>query len=369
MQHAEWKHGLARWLAAVVSVLTLAGCGEKPAPTGSAPKGAQDGTSPSANSQTTASVAARGVTLVGNYEILDPLTDLTDRARAKQNVEDTLIKNPEVDLLVGLWSYNGPAILSAVKDSGRQGKVGIVCFDEEDDTLQGVGDGHIFATVVQQPYEFGYLSVKILTALARGDNSAVPPGKIVDVPVKIIRKDGAAAYREQLKQQIAAGKAEVPEKKEAPVRVAFVTNNASDFWRIARAGIRKAEAELGTVCEFHIPPTGTADDQQRIVEALIAKKVAGLAISPNDPANQTDMLDRAAAVMSVVTQDSDAPASKRACYVGTDNYRAGRVAGQLIREALPKGGTLRCFVGRLDAENAKQRYAGILDELAGKPAK
>src|SRR4051812_32120511 len=67
-----------------------------------------------------------------------------------------------------------------------------------------------------------------------------------------------------------------------PVNVAFVTNNPSDFWQIARAGIKKAEQELGVTCDFQMPPDGTAADQQRIVEALLAKGVQGMAISPND---------------------------------------------------------------------------------------
>jgi ABC-type sugar transport system substrate-binding protein len=43
--------------------------------------------------------------------------------------------------MVGLWSYNGPAILNAVKDANKVGQVKIICFDEEDETLAGVKDG------------------------------------------------------------------------------------------------------------------------------------------------------------------------------------------------------------------------------------
>ena len=71
-------------------------------------------------------------------EIIDVRTDDTDRVRAQKNVEDTLVKYPDVACLVGLWSYNGPAILNAVKDGGKVGTVKIVCFDEEDDVLDGV---------------------------------------------------------------------------------------------------------------------------------------------------------------------------------------------------------------------------------------
>jgi ribose transport system substrate-binding protein len=134
-------------------------------------------------------------------EIVDIRTDGTDRSKAKSNVEDTIAKMPDIGCLCGLWSYNTPAIISAVKDAKKEGKIPIVGFDEEDDTLQGVKDGFIHATVVQQPYQFGYQSVKILTALARGEDAGIPPSKVIEVPTKIIKKDNVDAFWSELKQQ------------------------------------------------------------------------------------------------------------------------------------------------------------------------
>jgi ribose transport system substrate-binding protein len=149
-------------------------------------------------------------------------------------------------------------------------------------------------------------------------------------------------------------------------KVAFVTNNASEFWTIARKGTERAAAELPNVeVEFRIPGEGTAAEQQRIVDDLLAKGIEGFAISPVDPANQTQMLNRAAAQALVLTQDSDAAGSNRACYVGTDNVAAGRQAGQLIKEALPQGGNIMVFVGTLDAANAQERYKGLREALEG----
>ncbi|HLB83877.1 MAG TPA: substrate-binding domain-containing protein, partial [Steroidobacteraceae bacterium] len=120
--------------------------------------------------------------------------------------------------------------------------------------------------------------------------------------------------------------------------LAFITNNASDFWTIARKGTEKADAERQDITvEFRLGD-GTAAGQKRIVEDLLAKGVDGIAISPVDPANQTAMLDDAAQRTLVFTHDSDAPASKRECYVGTDNVAAGRQAGELIKSVLPQGG-------------------------------
>jgi ribose transport system substrate-binding protein len=149
-------------------------------------------------------------------------------------------------------------------------------------------------------------------------------------------------------------------------RLAFVTNNASDFWTIARKGTEKAAAEIpGIQVEFRINPDNTAAEQQHIVEDLLAKGVDGIAISPIDPQNQTPMLNRAASQALVVTQDSDAPNSNRSVYIGTDNVAAGRQAGEMIKEALPQGGKIMVFVGSLDAANAQQRYQGIKEVLQG----
>jgi ribose transport system substrate-binding protein len=149
-------------------------------------------------------------------------------------------------------------------------------------------------------------------------------------------------------------------------KLAFITNNASEFWTIARKGTEKAAKEIpGIEVEFRIPADSTAAEQQRIVDDLLAKGVQGMAISPVDPANQTPMLNRAASQTLVVTQDSDAPNSNRVCYIGTDNVAAGRQAGELLKEALPQGGKIMVFVGTLDASNAQQRYQGLKEALAG----
>ena len=149
-------------------------------------------------------------------------------------------------------------------------------------------------------------------------------------------------------------------------RLAFVTNNASDFWVIARKGTEKAAADIPSIeVEFRIPADGTAAEQQRVVDDLLATGIHGIAISPVDPANQTAMLNRAASQTLVVTQDSDAPNSNRVCYIGTDNVAAGRQAGELVKEALPQGGKIMVFVGVLDADNAQQRYQGLKEALAG----
>lgn len=149
------------------------------------------------------------------------------------------------------------------------------------------------------------------------------------------------------------------------IKLAFVTNNSSDFWTIARKGTEKATKEMPNVEVNFVLPDGSAADQKRVLDELLTTGVDGIAISPVSPADQTDMLNDAASKTIVVTQDSDAPNTNRVCYIGTDNVAAGRQAGDLIKEALPGGGKIMLFVGMKDAQNAKERIQGIEESLKG----
>jgi ribose transport system substrate-binding protein len=150
------------------------------------------------------------------------------------------------------------------------------------------------------------------------------------------------------------------------LKLAFVTNNSADFWTIARKGVEKADNELTDVsAQFKICSDGTAAEQKRIIDDLLTQGVDGIAISPVDPENQTALINEVSKRALVFTQDSDAPQSARACYIGTDNVAAGRQAGQLIKEALPDGGKIMLFVGKLDARNAQERIQGIKEVLQG----
>jgi ribose transport system substrate-binding protein len=150
------------------------------------------------------------------------------------------------------------------------------------------------------------------------------------------------------------------------IKVAFVTNNPHEFWTYAEKGCQKGAKEFDVEVIFKRPPQGTPADQQEIVDKLLVMGVKGIAVSPCDAKNQAVYFDKVAEQVSLVTQDSDLPpGSKRICYLGTDNYGAGKAAGQLVKEILPDGGKIVVLVGSLDAKNAQERRKGVLDELAG----
>lgn len=163
--------------------------------------------------------------------------------------------------------------------------------------------------------------------------------------------------------------AEEPSDKKQPAkhRVAFVTNQQADFWNIAEKGCRAAEKDFDVEVDVRMPDTANATRQKQIVEDLIVNGIEALAISPIDATNQAAMMNDWCKKIPVITHDSDAPQSSRLVYIGMDNYAAGRMVGKLVRQAIPEGGKVCLFIGRLEQDNSKKRRQGVIDELLDRP--
>jgi len=131
----------------------------------------------------------------GKYLLLDTRTDDELENICQQKAEEILLIHPDVDCLIGLWEYNPPAILRAVRSSKNAKKPAIVGFDENFQTLEAIQSGEIIGTVVQNPYKFGYESIKILAGLAKGDDKILTERKDIDaqnrifIPHRVIVKD------------------------------------------------------------------------------------------------------------------------------------------------------------------------------------
>jgi len=129
-------------------------------------------------------------------EILPVFLDGADRNRAKKNVEDALARYPDLVMTIGLWSYNGPCMMDAVKSSPRAQKPLIVAFDEEEETLRGIQDGVIYATIVQRPFQFGYQTMKALKDLR--DGKTIPT--FIDTTIQKVDKANLTAFWTELRE-------------------------------------------------------------------------------------------------------------------------------------------------------------------------
>ena len=129
-----------------------------------------------------------------NIQILDTLEDGTQSAMALKNAQDALANHPDLAGMVGIYSYDGPAILAAVRGAGKAGQVKIVCFDEDGETMAGVAAGDIFGTVVQKPFEFGHQTILLMDKFICGDKSLPAGGKFL-FPTLAVTKESVEAYQ------------------------------------------------------------------------------------------------------------------------------------------------------------------------------
>jgi ribose transport system substrate-binding protein len=150
------------------------------------------------------------------------------------------------------------------------------------------------------------------------------------------------------------------------LKLAFVTNNPSQFWKLAQAGLKKYETETKVQVDVKMPPNGTPEDQNQILQNLASQAYDAIAVSVIAPNDQLRVLDEVARKTNLITFDSDAQASKRLLYIGTNNFEAGRALGQRIVTLLPNGGKIAVFVGMFSADNASQRLKGIEAGISGK---
>lgn len=165
---------------------------------------------------------------------------------------------------------------------------------------------------------------------------------------------------------LAASLAISPALAQEKQSLAFVVNAASDFWKLAEAGVNAAQAELPDYdLQFRYPAQGTAALQNALMDDLVSAGTDAVMISSVDPKTSIDAFNRIAAQVPLFTTDSDAPDSDRIAYLGSSNTLAGVQAGEIAVEALPDGGKCMGFVGFLGADNAIERIAGFRQAVEG----
>lgn len=121
------------------------------------------------------------------------MEDGVDVNKARRNVAAALQNHPDLNMLVGIWSYNAPAIVDEVKAAGKRSSLKLVTFDAEPNTLLALKEGMLDVTAVQNPYQMAYLGVKVLKATLDGDqatvNSILGETRIRDTGIRLVVPD------------------------------------------------------------------------------------------------------------------------------------------------------------------------------------
>lgn len=155
-----------------------------------------------------------GETPSGKYTIVDYLVDDGSKAKCFHMTRKVMDSHPDLKCIVGMNAQHGPILLNVLKEAGKLGQITLVTFDEEEATLQGIEDGHIYATVAQDPYMFGYEAIRMLTRLYGGDEMAMPivGQSSVHVSATPVKKENLQEFRKLLKERLGGKPAAISEK-------------------------------------------------------------------------------------------------------------------------------------------------------------
>ena len=107
------------------------------------------------------------------FKEVDRMSDEMDLSKARDNVRTALVNHPDLTALVGIWAYNAPAIAEVAMERGVRDRLTIITFDAQAAALNHMAEGKIDAMVVQNPFDMGVQTVRLLRAMLAGDEATV----------------------------------------------------------------------------------------------------------------------------------------------------------------------------------------------------
>lgn len=137
-----------------------------------------------------------------SYSIVSYLVDDGDTERCARNIRQVLQEHPDVKCFVGMNGHHGPVLVETLQAEGKLGDIKLVVFDAFPETLDGIAAGHIYATLAQDPYEYGFESVRTLKDLiARGHAVTLLGHGTIHFYAQPVRQEDLEAFRQRLEKQ------------------------------------------------------------------------------------------------------------------------------------------------------------------------
>lgn len=329
-----------------------------------------------------------------NLEVLEPVNDKEDAARALELANSVISANPDLAGAFGVYAYNGPAWATAIKEANQVGNIKLVCFDATTDIINGIKEGVINATVAQREFDMGYKSVQLIHKLAtEGQTKAFADMQVVngviDTGVDVITAANLKDYEATLDakgiphewttegwEPVAAPVAEAkhPALADNKITIAWIPKALNNpVFELGRDGALAKAKELTEQGPYEVEVLyvgSVASDmaeQARVMEDMIAQNVDAIGVSCNDPDGCMDPINKAVeAGIEVMTWDSDSPDSNRFTYLGVSNYEGGRAAADLLVRAMGAEGKVALLTGVPGALNLEERIRGFTDEITEK---
>jgi ribose transport system substrate-binding protein len=141
------------------------------------------------------------------YTEKDRMPDQMDRNKAQDNVRTALDNHKDLKALIGIWAYNAPAIAEVVGERGVHDKVVVATFDAQAAAIAKMEQGLIDVMVVQNPFDMGVQTVRLLRAMLAKDEATIaemfpkkdqPDGDVYTTGLRVVVPDGKSPIDEKL---------------------------------------------------------------------------------------------------------------------------------------------------------------------------
>jgi ribose transport system substrate-binding protein len=164
-------------------------------------------------------------------------------------------------------------------------------------------------------------------------------------------------------------------KKKEYAFALIAKNQGNPVFQAARVGAEDATRDLGGKLGVSIkilwrtPNEEDTQKQAELIEQLVVQGVDGIAVSCSVAGTVTPAIDAAVDQgVAVMCFDSDAPASKRFCFYGTDDFESGRTIMRELAAVLGPGRHVVAIPGgNQNAANIQNRVRGAMEEAQKHP--
>jgi ribose transport system substrate-binding protein len=140
-----------------------------------------------------------------NIEVVGYYVDEGDDQRCVEQIRQLIEEHDDLACIVGMNARHGPILVSVLGKADKLGQIKLITFDAQEETLAGIEAGHIFGTIAQDPYQYGYEATRQLESFSRRPSQQLPPPGVlstVNISTIVVRKDNVSEYRRRLKQRV-----------------------------------------------------------------------------------------------------------------------------------------------------------------------
>lgn len=140
------------------------------------------------------------------------------------------------------------------------------------------------------------------------------------------------------------------------------------FFKVTREGAMDAAAKLGVEVLWCPPKNYVPREQAAIIDEMVEKGVSGIGIGPNDGPEVRQSIKRALDKgIKVICFDTDIPEVGRNGFIGTDNYKAGKMLGEVVAKRLNGSGKVIGSIASKNMQNMIERYDGFMEVIKEYP--